>query len=441
MNITTNVVLGTNQMSNHQRSNCENRIIIINTYPIGADCPIGIMMENLFGGYDPSHIMQYYTTDCLIHDSAKYVSQKITLTNTVFAKLKLVICMLREIKKRITMKSNDLDNRVESKLISTGASNSSLMSWKLFLVPVHIDKDTLDKIKKFRPTVIYTQGYSFTMLKYINLLSKKISCPVVIHTLDDWMETQYNKDLISKVPFYYFTKLFKRMLNNGKDHMVISPKMGKYMENKYGGKYSFVMNCCSYPPYIKNNCKSSVMNLIYTGGLMLERHVMLNEIAKCINDINKNVKVFELHIYAPLLQINAYRNLMDDSIIFHDYVKQEEVSKVLAAGDILLHTESFNDNIIRFTNYSLSTKIPECLASGRPLIYYGPSTIGVAEFLSEEGIGIVADNIVYLREQLILLYHDNDYYEKVASTAYEYGKNNLEKQIMQSRMKSSLINR
>lgn len=220
--------------------------------------------------------------------------------------------------------------------------------------------------------------------------------------------------------------------------MVISPHMGEYMQVKYGGRYSFVMNCCEYPSYVKNTNRSPVRNIIYTGGLMLNRYVMLDEIAKCIEEINKDRKIFELHIYSPILQIEAYRSLMCDSIVFHNYVKQEDVHSVLVVGDVLLHTESFNDNIIRFTNYSLSTKIPECLASGRPLLYYGPSTIGVARFLSEEGVGIVTDQIEEVRKLLIQLYQDPDYYENVASSGYKYGEKFLCKRIMQSRMNRCL---
>jgi glycosyltransferase involved in cell wall biosynthesis len=254
------------------------------------------------------------------------------------------------------------------------------------------------------------------------------------------METQYTKSPVSAIPFRKFNKLFKRMLNNGREHMVISPHMGEYMKAKYGGRYSFVMNCCAYPPYVKNTNRSLVWNIIYTGGLMLNRYVMLDEIAKCIEEINKDRKLFELHIYSPILQIEAYRSMMCDSIVFHDYIKQEEVHRVLVAGDVLLHTESFNDNIIRFTYYSLSTKIPECLASGRPLLYYGPLTVGVANFLSEEGVGIVTDQIECVKDQLLRLYHDPEYYEKVASDSYKYGVEFLDKRVMQGRLNRCLAN-
>lgn len=416
------------------RSTGDARILIINPFPIGADCPIGIMMENLFGDHDPSRILQLYTNDCKIADPNKFEARKISLTNSIFTQIKASIGKLRKMRKKLSPKSYDLDDRVASKLVTTGGHASSLMSWKNLLVPAHIDKGTLRDIREFRPTVIYTQGYSYMMLKYIHLLSRIISCPVVVHTLDDWMETQYTKSPVSAIPFRKFTRLFKRILNNGRKHMVISPHMGEYMKAKYGGRYSFVMNCCGYPGYIKNTNQSDVRNIIYTGGLMLNRYVMLNGIAECIEELNKDGKIFELHIYAPILQIEAYRNLMCGSIVFHDYVKQEDVHGVLVNGDVLLHVESFNENIIRFTNYSLSTKIPECLASGRPLLYYGPLSIGVARFLSEEGVGIVTDQIEDVRKQLIQLYRDPDYYEKVASSGYEYGDKFLEKRIMQDRL-------
>jgi len=410
-----------------EEGNNETRVLIINPYPIGANCATGSMMENLFSEYDPTTVLQYYTNNCEIQSNLKFRAEHITLINSFlrkFIKALKTIEKNKHLNKSKPSNKSNLENSTVIRLTNTGVRCSQLMSWKPFVFHIHIKKKLLDTVKSFGPTVIYTQGYSYDMLKYVNLLSEKISCPVVIHTLDDWMETQYKKGLLSAIPFSRFTTLFKKILNNGQIHMVANPDLKNYMIKKYGGNYKFVMNCCEYPKVLEDRTKniSKVLKITYTGGLMLERHETLNQIAKCVNTINSNGKIFELHIYAPDSHTEGYKNIMEESIIFHKNVNHNEVNSILNSSDILIHAESFNPNIAAFTRYSLSTKIPEYLAAGRPLVYLGPFNIGVGKFLKDNKIGIYTNNLVELKEKLLLLYQKDDYYREVAEEGYKKGR-------------------
>lgn len=395
------------------------------------------MMENMFSAYMPTTILQYYTHPCEINKNSKFKSEQITLINPLFT---LVKNLVKNLLRRNRKKNGGSVIGQDLVLRNTGVRSKQLKSWINFLLPVQLNDRVLSNIKEFNPTVIYTQAYSYTMLKYVNKLSKKLSCPVVVHTLDNWMETQYKKDVFSAIPIAAFNNLFKSILNNGMNHMVASPKMEEFMHKKYGGNYTFVINCCRYPPYKCNN-KSQIMKVVYTGGLMLERYLILDEIAKCINMLNSENVRFELHIYAPLSHIQGYKDLMQREIIFHESVKHEEVFNILTESDILVHVESFNPNVIKFTKYSLSTKIPEYIAAARPLIYFGPINTGVAEFLFENKIGISVDSIKGLEQQLLLLYQDDEYYEAVAFEAYSKGKGYFDIKVMQSQINRCLKSR
>jgi hypothetical protein len=412
-----------------------NRLLIVNPYPIGANCPIGIMMENLLKNYETKEIMQCYTHPCEINKNIEYKAEQIILISPFLNFIKNIVRKIINRNKKTTMVRDQ-----DKALRTIGVRKNNVKSWIDFLLPIYLNKKLINNIKEFNPTVIYTQGYSYTMLKYVKKLSEKLSCPVVVHTLDDWMETQYKKNIISAIPIKSFNNLFKSILNNGMNQMVASPKMANIMQQRYGGYYTFIMNCCTYPPYQKKE-RSKPFKIVYTGGLMLERYLILDKIAKIINDLNTSQLCFELHIYAPSSHINAYKDLMQPEIVFHNNVPHEDVYNVLIGSDILVHTESFNPNVVKFTRYSLSTKIPEYLASGRPLIYFGPTEIGVAEFLTENKIGICVENITDLQHQLLQLYGDKDYYETVAFDAYRKGENLLEENVMQTRLNSCLENR
>ncbi len=410
------------------------RILIVNPYPIDADCPIGIMMKNLFSNFGADSIIQYYTNSCEIDKNSKFRSEKITLYNPVINKIKYKIQRILWInhKKKVT----DIDK----KLRTSGVRSNQWESWIQLLLPFSIDSKLLEEIRLFNPNVIYTQIYSYAMLKYINILSKKISCPVVIHTLDDWMGSNYKDGIIQYIPCYFFTKILKSLLNNGKCHMVASPKMLNYMEKNYGGKYEFVMNCYKYSEIKTRMNNNKVMKIVYAGGLMLERYIGLNQIAQCVELLNQENKKFELHVYAPFSHIEGYRSVMKENIVFHKSIGHEGVEEILTESDILVHVESFNPNVVKFTRYSLSTKIPEYLAVRKPLVYFGPKNVGVAEFLIDNKIGLCVDTVSNLNEQLSMLYHDKLYYEAIASNGNMTGKSFFDVDVMQRKLRKCLKN-
>jgi glycosyltransferase involved in cell wall biosynthesis len=66
-----------------------------------------------------------------------------------------------------------------------------------------------------------------------------------------------------------------------------------------------------------------------------------------------------------------------------------DVQATLATADVLVHVESFDEDIARFTRLSLSTKLPEYLASGRPLLGIGPQALASMKYIRECGAGLV----------------------------------------------------
>ena len=61
-------------------------------------------------------------------------------------------------------------------------------------------------------------------------------------------------------------------------------------------------------------------------------------------------------------------------------------------ADILLHVESFNEKMKKYTRLSISTKIPEYLASKRLIIAIGPVDIASIEYLKDNKAALILDN-------------------------------------------------
>lgn len=411
------------------------KVLIINPFPIDADCPIGIMMSNLFEEFESNRILQYYTHECKIELQSKFKSRRIDIRPTFAREFHRTVRSL--LRKEASRGLSDSD----SELRNTGARHSSWQVWLDLIVPSELKRDMFDEIHNFRPDVIYTQVYSYSLLKLVIKISNIFLCPIVVHTLDDWMGSNNKEDIVSWIPDFYFNKMFKKVLNNGEKHMVASPKMKCYMERKYGGKYSFVMNCSKFIEIGTTPRETSPLKLVYTGGLMLERFQVLDEVATILKSVNRIKAKYEMHVFAPDAHIRCYQERMQDNIIFHNGVKHCEVSSVLRSADVLMHVESFNPNVVKFTKYSLSTKIPEYLSSAKPVIYYGPKSVGVAEFLAGEKIGICTDSSHELEECLVQLYDDRERRIALGEEGCTTGKRLFDKGTMQATLSNILQGR
>jgi glycosyltransferase involved in cell wall biosynthesis len=99
-----------------------------------------------------------------------------------------------------------------------------------------------------------------------------------------------------------------------------------------------------------------------------------------------------LIIYAP--QRDLCPEVMADlreipSIIIAGSLLADQVMPELSRADVLVHVESFGAAAREYTRLSISTKIPQYMASGRAILAYGPSEVASCAYITETGAGLV----------------------------------------------------
>ena len=100
-----------------------------------------------------------------------------------------------------------------------------------------------------------------------------------------------------------------------------------------------------------------------------------------------------LHIYTNEKDAELYKNeFCDLPAEFFSAVSHENISEVYDGADVLIHVETESPMLLGFFKYSISTKIPEYLATGKPVMFFGPKQLGLYEYLSENNAAYVASN-------------------------------------------------
>jgi hypothetical protein len=89
----------------------------------------------------------------------------------------------------------------------------------------------------------------------------------------------------------------------------------------------------------------------------------------------------------------AYGELLRDAGVQSlDSVPSGAVPGILAAADVLLHVESFDPRIRKFTRLSFSTKLSQYLANGKPTLLWTPADIHMTQYFSGNSLGLVETN-------------------------------------------------
>lgn len=386
------------------------KVLCVNAYPIASDCPIGYMTEHMFEG-NGVELFELYTADCNIQKNFSIKRKISTRKAKVF-----VIKEKNEVSRKIEVQRKNFKFRGIVKEILA------------LSMPVFLENKLESEIDMFSPQIIYTQGYSTRILKLVHYIAKKKNIPVIVHTLDYWFSN-------NKFIFFIQKKMLKKVFSFGSIHLGASPKMVRYLESEFKVKTEFITNCTVYNRKIKKKLldNKTVFRIGYIGNLTPNRYKTINSLSNTIEKMQM-LGVLKLVVYAPKNQIETYKNLMNSNIEFHFAVTQNEISEVYNSFDFLLHVESFEQQDIEFTKFSLSTKIAECFCTNVPLIYFGPDNIGVGDFLLKEQVAVVCHDEMQVINAISDMCSNSDMYEKIADKQYECGLKYFDRKLVQERI-------
>lgn len=138
------------------------------------------------------------------------------------------------------------------------------------------------------------------------------------------------------------------------------------------------------------------IKIVYAGNLFYKRWQTLEVLAKEIDKINRDSEKIRLEIYTtaaitPKLDKALNKGTASEIMGARPY---EEIKKILAGADIVLHVESFEKTAIETTRLSFSTKIIDCMQSGSCMMAIGPSCVASMEYLESVESVIVLQDLI-----------------------------------------------
>ena len=231
---------------------------------------------------------------------------------------------------------------------------------------------------------VYAFVYSPECMKYAHWIAKKCKISLVVHLADHSPEFERSSST--------------EILRGASKLVCITDEMKSMYERKLGRKDIEVLHngaeqACSEisSPSPEPFSKQNPFVLCFIGGLFSHLHGdCIEDIFEAVAQIRKKHPWFEFHLYGQR-QPNQFLDdlIYSDGFIHHGIVMPlEKKFEIMEKAHCFVIPSSFKEEKHRHYRYSFPTKLPELIASGRPILSYGPRETATNRILETNNLGL-----------------------------------------------------
>lgn len=257
-------------------------------------------------------------------------------------------------------------------------------------------KQWLDREK---PACIFvapgTAGFLYDMAMEI---AEARQIPIVTYICDDYYFTKVPGGLLGRFQHCRLRARIEKLIGSSDRLVVICPELAEAYTARFGIPASVVMTGTAYPVARAPRVRDEPRVISYFGNIRCGRNRSLAEIGRELDRINREENTHRvLRIYTAEKDGQILSVLEGiASVELPGYISGVEFEQALRDAELLLHTEGFAPEDVDRVRHSLSTKIADSLASGVPLLAYGPAEVASMGHLLRNRCAVTA----VTREQL-----------------------------------------
>ncbi|MEU8213425.1 glycosyl transferase family 1 [Micromonospora sp. NPDC049044] len=262
------------------------------------------------------------------------------------------------------------------------------------LSPIRVPPALIGWMRDFQPDVVYSMLGSVRLTRITALAARTCGVPVVPHFTDDWPATLYDNGELFGRADRSVRETVARLIRLAPLGMVISAPMAQEYTRRYRIPFSAFVNCVDETFFAAPRSEADqrpTAELVYVGALHLNRWESLRDIGAALDGLAEAGLSARLTIHAPEQDLRRYAEHFAAlrRVRLGPSLTSDEVPAALHGADVLVHIESFDEEIRRYTRYSVSTKIPQYLAAGRPILGYGPAEVASMNHIQEAEAGVI----------------------------------------------------
>lgn len=397
------------------------KILIISHNPLTNEDNMGLTLSNLFNQFPKDELCQIYLKNQQpnfdICNNYYYIDEMSIFKSTLFKKkINTGNIVQNSTNSNISNKVNSsyLKKRLSNIISDVGRSRvqcTCIIRNYIWNKKKWFTNRLIDWLNVQKPTCIFYAAGDYTFSMNIALeISRLLNIPIFSYYVDEFYVNKKRKQFIP-VEAAMYRKKFKELVRTSSMNFCISEMMKNEYEKIFGKQFDILSNTCQINENICQYKNKKVKKMYYFGNISYERWKCLSELSTAIRKLNeKNDTKIIFEIYSGEKSKKTIDNfLKNKDVIFKGKISQSEVNSKMENADILVHTESFDNNVRKQIKYSVSTKIPNLLASNKVIIAYGPNDVESINYLKRNDAALVINNSDDLESILFRLYSNEDF--------------------------------
>ena len=280
------------------------------------------------------------------------------------------------------------------------------------------NSDVKEWLAEQAPTCLFLAPGESKFLYDIGLkIADYLNIPIVLYICDEFFFASKRKKIIGNLELALLQRKIKKTIRQSSCLITICEELAQQYSESFD-KETFVVYSGSTLKK-RENVKYNANIISYFGNLSLNRFKSILEVGEAIDVINHTWGTcFELHVYCPFIDKEIEKQFARiQSIRLCGFVAGSLYLKMIYKSCFLLHVESFQANDIERTRHSISTKIPDSLSVGIPLIAYGPEGIASIDYLNKNQCAFVISKSEDLIYKLNTILFNQEERERIVSNA------------------------
>lgn len=299
-----------------------------------------------------------------------------------------------------------------------------------------VSDNLLNWVKHVNPNYIYTPVGSIEMAHLVlDLIELFPNAKLIYHGYDEWNKN--SSKTLSKRYLKEGEAILKKIIDVATTRIAISKKMADYYQSYYDKPfYSFCNPVEDISKLIV--LKKNIITFIgYIGNHNLSSILIL---AKALTLLNETE--LELIIYSNIdIELEHQLQRIYPNTSVKGWVSHSDIPIILKGSRILYLPIGLEEHVVKFTKYSISTKLAEYLASTTPILYLGPQNIAMTDILQKYNAAAVVteNNTKIIADKIRSLLYDKKYIDSLAVHAYNLFTEKFEKNKVSSDFRQCIL--
>ncbi len=251
------------------------------------------------------------------------------------------------------------------------------------------------------------------------LAARSLKLPYYVYAFDDYAYQWTNR--VSRA----FAQIWDGIaLKNSRCVIVPNEFLARDYRVRYGIEPRILRHACDSRPH---DAKATVrwptddreIRIVYTGAVYEANFEAFRNLVAALKMLP--IGKCKLYLYTAQPPEVLDRGGIDGPVVYKGHVTNREILEVQAGADILFLPLAFDSPYPKIINTSLPGKMPEYLASGRPILVHAPSDSFLSWYFRSHNCGLVVDEPSpgKLAETILKACSDESLISEVVSKALE----------------------